>query len=119
MIVQDVETVLAPAFTANGVARYEADIAGGLASAQVSFNHQGSHFFDLGNTNQEDAYTLFDGRLGFSPASAENIELYVFGKNIFDTEYRVYSFNFEMAAGFQQEFFGRPAEYGVGIIGRF
>ena len=119
LIVQDVETVLAPEFTANGVARYETELAGGLANAQVSFNHQGSHFFDLGNTNQEDAYTLVDGRVGFSPANAENFEFYAYGKNIFDTEYRVYSFNFEQAAGFQQEFFGRPAEYGIGIIGKF
>jgi len=115
----DVETVLAPGFTANGVARYETAIGDGLGSIQVSFNHQGSHFFDLQNTNQEDAYTLFDARAGYAFGDSENLELYVFGKNLTDKEYRVYSFNFADAAGFSQEFFGRPREYGIGFIGRF
>ena len=115
----DVETVLAPEFTANGVARYETQIGSGLGSVQVSFNHQGSHFFDLQNTNEEGSYTLFDARAGYAFGADENLELYVFGKNLTDEEYRVYSFNFADAAGFQQEFFGRPREYGVGFIGKF
>ena len=115
----DVETVLAPEFTANGVARYETPIGNGVGSLQVSFNHQGSHFFDLQNTNEEGSYTLFDARVGYSFGETDNLELYVFGKNLTDEEYRVYSFNFADAAGFQQEFFGRPAEYGVGFIGKF
>ena len=119
LIVNDVETVLAPEFTANGVARYETEIANGIGSVQVSFNHQGSHFFDLQNTNEEDAYTLFDARAGYAFGDNADYEIYVFGKNIFDEEYRVYSFNFADAAGFQQEFFGRPAEYGIGILANF
>ena len=42
LIVTDVETVLAPEFTANGVARYETAIGDGIGSVQLSFNHQGS-----------------------------------------------------------------------------
>lgn len=119
VISQDVNTVLAPEFTANGIARYETDLGDGVGSIQVSFNHQGEHFFDLQNTNQEDAYTLFDGRVGYAFGDNEGLEIYAFGKNLFDTEYRVYSFNFDGAAGFQQEFFGRPREYGIGLIGKF
>ncbi len=118
-ISQNVETVLAPEFTANGVARYETLVGNGLGSVQLSFNHQGSHFFDLQNTNQEDSYTLVDGRVGYAFNEGDGLELYAYGKNLFDTEYRVYSFNFADAAGFQQEFFGRPAEYGVGLIAKF
>ena len=71
------------------------------------------------NTNEEGSYTLFDARAGYAFGEDDNLELYVFGKNLTDEEYRVYSFNFNDAAGFQQEFFGRPAEYGVGFIGKF
>ena len=119
LIVQNVETVLAPEFTANGVARYERPVGTGIGSVQLSFNHQGSHFFDLQNENQEDSYTLLDGRVGFAFDPSGNYEIYAFGKNLTDEEYRVYSFNFEDAAGFQQEFFGRPREYGVGLIAKF
>ncbi|RKQ71200.1 iron complex outermembrane receptor protein [Litorimonas taeanensis] len=117
--IQDVSTVLAPEFTANGIARYETKIGSGVGSLQVSFNHQGNHFFNLQNTNQEDAYTLFDARAGYAFGADENMELYIFGKNLTDKEYRVYSFNFADAAGFQQEFYGRPREYGVGLIAKF
>ena len=115
----DVETVLAPEFTANGVARYETAVGDGTGSLQVSFNHQGSHFFDLQNTNEEGSYTLFDARAGYAFGDNDDYEVYAFGKNLTDENYRVYSFNFEDAAGFQQEFFGRPREYGVGLIAKF
>lgn len=119
VVSENVKTVLAPNFTANGVARYETAIGNGFGSIQLSFSHQGSHFFDLQNTNEEDAYTLFDGRVGYAFGEDENLELYLFGKNLTDEEYRVYSFNFDGAAGFQQEFYGRPREYGIGLVGRF
>ena len=115
----DVNTVIAPEFTANGIARYETELGSGLGSIQLSFNHQGSHFFDLQNTNREDAYTLVDGRVGYAFGEGNGLEIYAFGKNLFDKEYRVYSFNFDAAGGFQQEFYGRPREYGIGLVGKF
>lgn len=119
VVSNDVNTVLAPEFTANGVARYETELGNGMGSIQLAFNHQGSHFFDLQNTNREGAYTLFDGRVGYAFGDDENLELYLFGKNLTDEEYRVYSFNFDSAGGFQQEFYGRPREYGIGLVGKF
>ena len=47
------------------------------------------------------------------------MELYAFGKNLTDKEYRVYSLSFADAAGFNQEFYGRPREYGVGLVAKF
>lgn len=114
----DVKPVLAPEFTANGLVRYEFPLAAGMASTQLSFNHQGEHYFDITNIDiaKEEAYTLFDARVGFEKG---NYELAAFVNNLTDEEYRVYTFNFADAAGFNQQFFGRPRWAGVSLTYRY
>ena len=86
----------------------------GMLSGMVSFNHQGSHFFDITNSPQsrEGSYTLVDARIGYE-ADSGNWELAAFAKNLFDKEYRVYTFDFGGIGGFNQQFFGRPQWFGV------
>lgn len=106
------EMVLAPEFTLNGLVRYQATDA---LSLQVDFNHQGDHFFDITNSDlsKEDAYTVFNARIGYDVNS--NLNLSAFVKNLTDEEYRVYTFDFTAAAGFNQQFFAPPRWAGVSL----
>lgn len=112
----DLRPVLAPEFTANGFIRYEqpVDALGGVVSGMLSFNHQGNHYFDITNSPQskEEAYTLVDARLSYLSDSG-NVEVAAFAKNLFNKEYRVYTFDFGAIAGFNQQFYGQPRWFGV------
>lgn len=109
-IVEGTEMVLAPEFTFNGLVRYQATDA---LSFQVDFNHQGDHFFDITNSDlsKEDAYTVFNAKVGYDVDENFNISLFV--KNLTDEEYRVYTFDFTSVAGFNQQFFAPPRWAGV------
>lgn len=108
------EAVLAPEFSANGFVRYSQQVGPGDMSSTVSFNYQGSHFFDITNSDisREDGYVVVDARIAYQLDNG--LELSVFGKNIFDKEYRVYTFDFTGIAGFNQQFFAKPQWFGAG-----
>lgn len=110
----DRNAVLSPEFTANGFVRYGQKVGGGELAGMVSFNYQSSHFFDITNSalSRESGYVVFDARIAFE--HDDGWELSVFGKNIFDKEYRVYTFDFTGIAGFNQQFFAPPQWFGVG-----
>ncbi len=109
------EAVIAPEFTANGYVRYGHDVGAGELYGTVSFNHQGSHYFDITNSDvsREGAYTIFNGRIGYKMDNG--LELAVFGQNLFDKEYRVYTFDFTGPAGLVQQFYGKPQWFGVEV----
>lgn len=113
-IINNRNAVLAPEFTANGFVRYGQPVGNGELSGTVSFNYQGSHFFDITNSDlsRESGYVVFDARIAYQHESG--LEFSLFGKNIFDKEYRVYTFDFTGAAGFNQQFFAPPQWFGVG-----
>ncbi len=108
--VNGTEMVLAPEFTANGLVRYQATEA---LSVQLDFTYQGEHFFDITNSNlsKEDAYAVFNARIGYQVNDNLNLAAYV--KNLTDEEYRVYTFDFTAPAGFNQQFFAPPRWVGV------
>ncbi|MBO1256595.1 TonB-dependent receptor [Alteromonas sp. 5E99-2] len=106
------ELVLAPNVTLNGLIRWQATDA---LSFQIDANYQGEHFFDITNSDlsREDAYTVVGARIGYQ--ISPNLNMSLFAKNLFDEEYRVYTFDFTSAGGFNQQFFGRPRWVGVNI----
>ena len=112
----DRRPVLAPKFTASGFIQYEKPVAAlkGFLSGNMSFNHQGAHYFDITNSPQshENAYTLVDARIAYRN-EAGTIELAGFVKNLFNTDHRVYTFDFGAIAGFNQQFYGKPRWFGI------
>jgi iron complex outermembrane receptor protein len=115
-LLQDREMVLSPDFSMNGLARYEWGAFGGTLSMQADFNHQGDHFFDITNIDiaEEDSYTVWNARAAYRSGD-EKWQVALFGKNLSDKEYRVYTFNFTGAGGFNQQFFAPPRWYGVNV----
>ena len=84
----------APGFTANALARYEFDLAGGTASIQGDALYSGKFCFTVmcAPVEREGAYHVENARIGFAPAGG-NIDLAVFVNNIFNRAYRVYAFD--------------------------
>ncbi len=114
-ILKDRKLVLAPEFSFNGLVRYGFEIAnGGELSAQVDFNYQSEHFFDIKNqfVSREDGYWVWNARLAYQLPN-ENMELSVFAKNFTKSNYKVYTFDFTGDFGFNQQFYGPPRWFGV------
>jgi len=114
------EAVLAPNVTANGFIRYGVPVARGEVAGTFSFNYQGEHFFDITNSelSRQEGYVLFDMRLEYEPEDGF-WEVAVFGRNLTDKEYRVYTFDFTGPAGFNQQFFGPPRWWGGSVALKF
>ena len=111
---RDTDMVLAPEFTFNGLVRYEFPLENNRGiSFQIDFNHQGSHFFDITNSqvSKEDSYTVFNTRVAYR--WNEKLTFAVWGKNITDEDYRVYTFDFTGPAGLNQQFYAPPRWFGV------
>lgn len=107
------DAVLAPEFTANGFVRYGQPVGNGELSFLVSFNYQGEHFFDITNSDlsRENGYAVFGARIAYEDDDGWNVAL--FGENLTDEEYLVYTFDFTGPGGFNQRFFGKPQWFGI------
>ncbi len=97
-----------------------------MLAAQYSFNlstrqqlklvlrgewmHLGEQYFDLSNNISQDAYSLLNARVGIS---ARFGELMVWGRNLADTRYIAYAYDFGAIH------IGNPATYGVTLRARF
>ncbi|WCL55806.1 TonB-dependent receptor [Gimibacter soli] len=113
--------VLAPKFTANGFIAYTIPMDNGdeiIPSA--SFNYQSSHYFDITNSDisKQKGYMLVDMRLAYRMED-KGLEFAAFAKNVFDKEYKVYTFDFTGPGGYNQLFYGKPRWWGVSVGYRF
>lgn len=119
-ILNGLQPVLAPEFTANGVAAYTWSAFGGELVGSVDFSHQGEHFFDITNSDvsRSDSYTLLGARLAYTDPS-DTYELAAFVRNLADEEYLVYTFDFTGPAGLNQQFYGPPRWLGASVEYRF
>ena len=108
--IRDRDLVLAPEVTLNGVVEYTWTTKNGSILAHLDFSHQGDHNFDIQNhpATVEEGYTIANARVSYISAS-EKYELVVFGKNIFDEEYRTYVFNLTDFFGSLQQASGRES----------
>ena len=82
---------------------------------RVEMQGFGTTFFDNPNEFQQDAYALFNARIGYE---RENYGVYFFANNIFDTEYQTTAFNFGEVLG-DISSFGAPATYGFQVRSKF
>lgn len=118
--IKNVENVLAPEFTVNGLLRYALPIGSSQSLAfQVDFNHQAEHFFDISNSDvsREGGYTVYNARISYKVTEELSVSGWV--KNFTDEEYRVYTFDFSGPAGFNQQFFAPPRWYGFSVNYQF
>jgi iron complex outermembrane receptor protein len=67
------------------------------------------------------AYAVVNGRLRFVdiPLAQGTLELEVFGRNLFDRNYRTFGIDFGDSLGWQGAIFGDPRTFGVGMTYRF
>ncbi|MFN8627242.1 MAG: OmpA family protein [Candidatus Binatia bacterium] len=63
------------------------------------------------------AYAVVNGRLQFAeiPLQKGSLDLYAFGKNLFDKNYRTFGIDFGDSLGWQGATFGEPRTFGMGL----
>lgn len=113
------EFPLAPAVSANLLARYEWDVGGYGAAAQVDGQWNDRQFLEGTNSNvsAEPAYSVWNARLSFFAAD-QSIQADVFVKNLFDEEYRLYNLDLGLL-GFVEQVFAPPRQFGAGLTYRW
>ncbi|WP_211206695.1 TonB-dependent receptor [Thauera linaloolentis] len=72
---------------------------------QLSVRRTGAHYFDSANTLRQNAYTVVDAGLAWSPTS--DLELMLHAKNLTDKDYRTYGFSYGATGNFAQVASGR------------
>ena len=78
---------------------------------RASYTWQGDMKWATDNIAEEEAYGLFDARIGLAPREAK-WQVSVYGKNLADTLYRVNIIHF---FGEEVSQFGTPRTYGVDV----
>jgi iron complex outermembrane receptor protein len=113
---QDRSPVAAPEVTLNALVRYEWPVGGGRLAVQAWANYQDETFFDILNhpVSKEDGYTVVNFRTSYASDNG-NWEVYAFVNNAFEEEYKVYTFDFTIPFGFNQQGFGPPSWWGAGF----
>ncbi|GHA25386.1 TonB-dependent receptor [Salinimicrobium marinum] len=71
---------------------------------RAEWKYLGEQYFDLANNLRQEPYNLYNGNLGLS---YKDVDLMIWGRNIFDTRYISYGYNFGAVH------LGNPATYGV------
>lgn len=113
--------VMAPKKSFNALVRYSIPFESGASlSAQVDMSYQSSVYFDIFNQPlaHEGSYDIWNGRITYK-FPGEKLELAVWGKNVFNKKYLVYTFDFTESFGFNQKFYGQPAWYGATLTYRY
>jgi len=67
------------------------------------------------------AYAVVNGRVQFVeiPLQKGSLDLYAFGRNLFDRKYRTFAIDFGDSLGFTVANFGDPRTFGVGLTYNF
>ncbi|MFD2516645.1 TonB-dependent receptor [Salinimicrobium flavum] len=73
-------------------------------TARAEWKYLGEQYFDLANSLRQEPYNLYNGNVG---VSYRDIKLMIWGRNIFDTQYISYGYNFGAVH------LGNPATMGV------
>lgn len=110
---------LAPSVSANLLARYEWEIGGYGAAAQIDGQWNDRQFLEGTNSDvsAEPAYSVWNARLSFFAAD-QSMQADVFVKNLFDEEYRLYNLDLGLL-GFVEQVFAPPRQFGVGLTYRW
>lgn len=114
-VLRDRNLVLAPDLTLDGVVSYDLPVPGlrNDLRVQVDFTYRDKHYFDIVNqpVSEQDDYWVFNARAAYR--FNDNFEVAAFVKNLFEEEYKVYTFDFSDFFGFNQQFYGPPRWWGL------
>lgn len=112
-VLEDRNLVLAPDVQFNGIARYTIPISQGSMTFQLDTNYSSKVFFDIVNQDiaSQKSYWVWNGSVSYR--FNDNFEVSVWGKNLFEEEYKVYTFDFSDFFGLNQQMFGPPRWFGV------
>ena len=114
----------APDFNANLSANYRIDLRSGSLNAFINYQFIDDQWFTPFNDDYgyepigQSNYSLIDGRLSFTPINS-NIDIALWGKNLNDTEYKVFGINLSENFGYNYTINGAPRSYGVELIVNF
>ncbi|MCY3751572.1 MAG: TonB-dependent receptor, partial [Gammaproteobacteria bacterium] len=114
------ELPYAPEFSANGMIRYQMQMAEGWKGhAQFDFSSLSDHWGESDNINfsKLDGYTLLNARVGLG-SETDNWSVGVWCRNLTDKEYFIYVNNLQ-AFGSILRTPGIPRTYGVDVSLRF
>lgn len=114
VIVRDREVANAPKISGTAFARYEWPAFDGMLSIQGDLRYQDSVFFGVQNhpTLSGDAYVIGDMRIAWQN---DRVEIAVFGKNLWEEEYIIYSGNNVDFGGYKFETPGKPRWLGIEV----
>jgi iron complex outermembrane receptor protein len=109
------EFPLAPAVSANLLARYEWEVGSYGVAAQVDGQWNDRQFPDGTNSDVsvEPAYSVWNARLSFFAAD-QSIQADVVVKNLFDEEYRLHNLDLGLL-GFVEQVFAPPRQSGTSL----
>jgi iron complex outermembrane receptor protein len=67
------------------------------------------------------AYAVVNGRIQFTeiPLQKGSLDIYAFGKNLFDRKYRTFAIDYGDALGFTNTSYGDPRTFGMGVTYNF
>lgn len=113
-ITRDRTMTLAPEFSVNGLARYQWPALSGNLAVQADFSYQTETFFDIQNhpVSKQGSYSIWNAKISYTDAS-DKWSVTAFVNNMFDEEYRAYTFDVTNLFGFNQVGYGRPRWAGV------
>jgi len=109
----------APAWSINGLARYQWDMAGGTMAAQVDGVWNDEQYIEATNSqiSEEDAYLVWNARLSYT-TSDEAWEFAGWVQNAGDEQYRLYNLDLGLL-GISQEVYAPPRWYGATVSYHF
>ncbi|THF65007.1 TonB-dependent receptor [Pseudothauera nasutitermitis] len=102
---QDNDVPMAPGYGLTLSAKGRLQVGETLLRPQLTARRTGSHYFDSANTLRQDAYTLVDAALAWSPT--RSLELMLYAHNLTDKAYRTYGFSYGATGNFAQVAPGR------------
>ena len=96
---------MAPRYGLTLAAKGNVRVGDTVLRPQLSVRRTGAHYFDSANTLRQNAYTVVDAGLAWSPTS--NLELMLYAQNLTDKAYRTYGFSYGATGNFAQVAPGR------------
>lgn len=91
---------MAPRYGLTLAAKGNVRVGDTVLRPQLSVRRTGAHYFDSANTLRQNAYTVVDAGLAWSPTS--NLELMLYAQNLTDKAYRTYGFSYGATGNFAQ-----------------
>ncbi|SHI25637.1 TonB-dependent receptor [Pollutimonas bauzanensis] len=102
---EDNDVPMAPRYGLTLSAKGNLRVGQNVLRPQLTLRRTGSHYFDSANMLRQDAYTLVDAAVAWSPT--HNLELMLYAHNLTDKAYRTYGFSYGATGNFAQVAPGR------------